>query len=129
MDKQRCTKHTHKTKNGVTRTPLKPGGELRCSGRVGSSCSTSGTRHVNLKPIFFLRFSNSNCQYHFILKKTLAATLVEVLLIKLKLCFFSNSSGIPNNEMATCHGCTQTISLHQKIDPFANCQILLGDFE
>ena len=24
------------------------GGELRCSGRVGSSCSTSGTRRVNL---------------------------------------------------------------------------------
>jgi hypothetical protein len=26
----------------------KTGGELRCSGRVGSSCSTSGTRRVNL---------------------------------------------------------------------------------
>jgi hypothetical protein len=33
----------------VTRTPLKIGGELRCSGRVGSSCSTSGTRHVKIK--------------------------------------------------------------------------------
>jgi len=33
-DKQRSTKHTHKTKDGVTRTPLKTGGELRCSGRV-----------------------------------------------------------------------------------------------
>jgi hypothetical protein len=28
------TKHTHKTKDRVTRTPLTPGGELRCSGRV-----------------------------------------------------------------------------------------------
>jgi len=28
-DKQRSTKHTHKTKDRVTRTPLKPGGELR----------------------------------------------------------------------------------------------------
>jgi len=27
---------------------LKTGGELRCSGRVGSSCSTNGTRRVNL---------------------------------------------------------------------------------
>ena len=36
-DKQRSTKHTHKT-----------GGELRCSGRVSSSCSTSGPRRVNL---------------------------------------------------------------------------------
>ena len=27
---------------------LKSGGELRCSGRVSSSCSTSDTRRVNL---------------------------------------------------------------------------------
>ena len=47
-DKQRSTKHTYKTKDRVTRTPLKTGGELGCSGRVGSSCSTSGTRRVNL---------------------------------------------------------------------------------
>jgi len=33
-DKQRSTKHTHKTKDRETRTPLKTGGELRCSGRV-----------------------------------------------------------------------------------------------
>ena len=33
-DKQRSTKHTHKTRNRVTRTPLKTGGELRCSERV-----------------------------------------------------------------------------------------------
>jgi len=32
-DKQRSTKHTYKTKDRVTRTPLKTGGELRCSGR------------------------------------------------------------------------------------------------
>ena len=47
-DKQRSTKHTHKTKDQATRTPLKSGGELRCSERVSSSCSTSGTRRVNL---------------------------------------------------------------------------------
>ena len=47
-DKQRSTKHTNKTKDRVTRTPLKPGGELRCSGRLNSSCSTNGTRRVNL---------------------------------------------------------------------------------
>jgi hypothetical protein len=47
-DKQRSTKHTYKTKERVTGTPLKTGGERRCSGRVGSSCSTSGTRRVNL---------------------------------------------------------------------------------
>ena len=47
-DKQRSTKHVHKTKDRVTRTPLKTGGELRWSGRVSSSCSTIGTRRVNL---------------------------------------------------------------------------------
>jgi hypothetical protein len=39
-DKQRSRKHTYKTKDRVTRTPIKTGGELRCS--------TSGTCHVNL---------------------------------------------------------------------------------
>jgi hypothetical protein len=47
-DKQRSIKHTHRTKDRVTRTPLKTGCELGCSGRVGSSCSTSDTRRVNL---------------------------------------------------------------------------------
>ena len=37
----------HISKDRVTRTPLKTGGELGCSGRVGSSCSTSGT-HIRL---------------------------------------------------------------------------------
>ena len=36
--KQRSTKHTHKTKDRVTGIPLK----------TGCSCSTSGTRRVNL---------------------------------------------------------------------------------
>jgi hypothetical protein len=48
VHQQRSTKHTHKTKDRVTRTPLKTRGELRCSGRVSSSCSTSGTHGVNL---------------------------------------------------------------------------------
>ena len=47
-DKQGSTKHTYKTKDRVTRTPLKARDELRCSGRVGSSCSTSDTVRVNL---------------------------------------------------------------------------------
>jgi hypothetical protein len=46
-DKQRSTKHAYKTKDRVTRTPLKTGGELRCSGGVFSPCSTSDTRSVN----------------------------------------------------------------------------------
>ena len=47
-DKQRSTKHTHTTKYRVTRTPLKTVDELRCSGMVSSSCSTSDARRVNL---------------------------------------------------------------------------------
>ena len=43
-DKQRSIKHTYKTKDLVTRIPLKTGDELRCSGRVSSSFSTSDTR-------------------------------------------------------------------------------------
>ena len=42
-------KRTHKTKDQVTRTLLKTRGELRCSGRVSSYCSTSGTDHVYLR--------------------------------------------------------------------------------
>ena len=47
-EKQRSTKYTCKTKDQVTPTPLNTGRELRCSGRVSSSCSTSDTRRVKL---------------------------------------------------------------------------------
>ena len=47
-DKQRSTKHTHKTKDRVTRTSLNTGGELGCSVRGRSSRSSSGSRRVNL---------------------------------------------------------------------------------
>jgi hypothetical protein len=52
-NKQWSTKHTYKTKDRLTRTLLKTGGELRCSGRVSRSCSTSDTRRINLvtKPV------------------------------------------------------------------------------
>ena len=39
---------TLKTKDRVTRTPLKTGGELGCFKKVSSSCSTSDTCRVNL---------------------------------------------------------------------------------
>ena len=47
-DKQRSIKHTHKTKDRVTRTTLQTGCELTCSGRVGRSCSTSDISRVSL---------------------------------------------------------------------------------
>ena len=37
-----------KIKDRETRTLLKTGGELRCSGRVSSSCPTCGTHRVTL---------------------------------------------------------------------------------
>jgi hypothetical protein len=40
--------YTHKAKDRVPRTTIKTGGVLRCSWRVSSPCSTSGTRRVNL---------------------------------------------------------------------------------
>jgi len=40
---------THQTKVRVTRTTLKSGGELRCSGRVSSSCSICITRRITIK--------------------------------------------------------------------------------
>jgi hypothetical protein len=45
-DKQWSTKYYTKTKVRVTRTPLTTGGELRCSGRVSSSCSNVWTRPI-----------------------------------------------------------------------------------
>ena len=47
-DQQQYIKHTYKTKDRVTRIPLKTGGDIRCSGKVSSSCFTSDTRRVNL---------------------------------------------------------------------------------
>jgi hypothetical protein len=47
-DKQLSTKHIHKTKDRVTRTALKTGGELRFSRRISSSCPASGTCRVTL---------------------------------------------------------------------------------
>ena len=53
-DKKRSTKHTHKTKNWVTRTTIKTEGELRFSGR---SC-------FNTTDIFlqFLSVNICNCE-------------------------------------------------------------------
>jgi hypothetical protein len=40
-NKQRSTKHTHKTKDRVTQTLVKTGCELMCCGKVSSSCSNA----------------------------------------------------------------------------------------
>jgi len=40
---------TQKTEDRASRTPLKTGGERRCSGWVSSSCSTCDSRRVTVK--------------------------------------------------------------------------------
>ena len=45
---KRINNNLQNTKVRATWTSLKTGSELRCSGRVGSSCSTSGTRRITL---------------------------------------------------------------------------------
>jgi hypothetical protein len=52
---------TQKTKEWATRTPLNTGSELRCSGRVGSSCSTSETCATN--PVISLERGKLDCDY------------------------------------------------------------------
>ena len=50
-EKQLSTKHTHKIKDRGSRISPNTVGERRFSGRVSSSCSTSGTRRMP-DPIF-----------------------------------------------------------------------------
>jgi hypothetical protein len=45
---QRFTKHRHRTNDQVKRTSLKTGNELRSSGMLNSSCSTSGIRRFTV---------------------------------------------------------------------------------
>jgi hypothetical protein len=61
---QRSTKHTYKTKDQVTRTPLETGDELSCFRRVSSSCSSSDTRRVNLVTNPVIIIYNSNKHFH-----------------------------------------------------------------
>ena len=63
-DKQRSTRHTHKTKDRVIRAQLKTRGKLRCSGRVCSSSSTSKNyiSHNDDKHVFVQDFGNRRSQ-------------------------------------------------------------------
>ena len=60
-DKQLSIKHicTYKTKDRVTRTPLKTGGELGCSGRVGRFCSTRGSSQVTVIKTYISNLSKT----------------------------------------------------------------------
>ena len=65
-DKQWSTKHRHKTKDRVTRTTLKTGGELRCSGRVSSSCSTGGILNLLFSLYCFVDHCLLSCPLSFV---------------------------------------------------------------
>ena len=45
-DKQQSTKYSTENWRSITTNPTHNWGEVMCSGRVGSSCSTSGIRRV-----------------------------------------------------------------------------------
>ena len=46
MNKAKRQNTTYKSKDRAKPTSLKTGGERMCSGKVGSSCSTSGTCRI-----------------------------------------------------------------------------------
>jgi hypothetical protein len=69
---------THETKYRATRIPLKTGGELRCSGRDISSCSTRcGTRLVTLFTNQFFQETEyqSSCPIHCVLTEKKSSIL------------------------------------------------------
>ena len=70
-DNQRYPKHSYKTEDRVTRTPLKPGVKRRCSGMVSSSIPASGTRRVHLdltgKVIEINKLDIYRCHMHIII--------------------------------------------------------------
>jgi hypothetical protein len=47
-DKQLHNKILHRKQKTAKQTPLKTGGEVVCSGRVGGFCSTSGIRRITV---------------------------------------------------------------------------------
>jgi hypothetical protein len=59
-DKQWCAKHY---KERATRASLKSGDEVRCSGRVGDSCSTRGIRRVTLVINLLINYENRRNKY------------------------------------------------------------------
>ena len=56
---------TQNNKDRATRTQLKIGVELRCSGRVGSFCSNSDTRRINEKYLKILRTIKGEIQINY----------------------------------------------------------------
>ena len=73
--KQRFTKEYTKNKARQIRTALKIGGELGCSGRVGSSCTISGYRRgtLNYKPGDNIPFKNKK---HCLLEQEIINTAI-----------------------------------------------------
>ena len=79
-DTQRSTKYTHKTKDRVTRTQPKTGGELRYSGRVSISCFTSSTHRVNLATNLVISHEEGNDREVFTTDGTYPWSFLTILL-------------------------------------------------
>ena len=69
-------------KRKSTKGLTKSGGELRCSGRLNSSCSTSGTRRVfeDTKGVTRIRISKKNRQHNGQKKKYKGIMIYKILL-------------------------------------------------
>jgi hypothetical protein len=115
---------THKTKDRVTRTPLKTGAEIRCFARVSSSCSTSGTHRNDLKMniIFYFIYSLKNknkCRNFQIFNlniKNITLTFSEEVLCLFDLVFYlqnriSTVQRIKKTEERVCNATFNNISV------------------
>jgi hypothetical protein len=68
MTNRKRTKHDlqnnkQKTNDRTTRTPLKPGGELMCFGRVLNICLTDTIPYTTCIRLFCSFLSNGNCRW------------------------------------------------------------------
>ena len=84
-EKQRSTKHTHKIKDRVTRTPLKTGSEVMCSGRVSttyfSACLTKTCfcqNRIYFKVIFLQKVVLHERYKKFWIKRSLSSTFCKL---------------------------------------------------
>jgi hypothetical protein len=85
-DKQRSTKHYIEIWRSSNTNPATNRGELRCSGRVNSSCSTCGIRHAILviKPVIGHEWGNLFCRFkvHFFqpsIKESFIPTFYQII--------------------------------------------------
>ena len=100
-DKQRSTKYTYKTKDRVTWTPLKTGGELRCSGRVESLLRKLNCNEIMLI-MLFLYWSNMLCRIIIVLTYWNNSPQVDMSLHPDTLTWFRTNQYLPLHLNTAC---------------------------